>query len=74
LISTPSPAPAHSRPRWVSLETQAPAAGAKGEDGTALADLSTMFTVFAEMGLKLEPRKAPMETYIIEEVEHPIVN
>jgi uncharacterized protein (TIGR03435 family) len=59
---------------WVSLESNAPAAGAKGEDGTELADLSTVFTVFTEMGLKLEPRKAPIEMYTIEKVERPAAN
>ena len=59
---------------WIALDSKPPAPGEKGEDGSEIADLSTIFTVFTDMGLKLEPRKAPIETYTIEKVERPTAN
>lgn len=59
---------------WVSLDSKPPAPGQKAEDGTELADLSTVFTVFTEMGLKLENRKAVIETYSIEKASPPTAN
>ena len=59
---------------WVSDESKPPSPGEKAEDGSELADLSTVFTVFSEMGLKLERRKAPLEMYTIERVSKPAEN
>ncbi|MDE3196111.1 MAG: TIGR03435 family protein [Acidobacteriota bacterium] len=46
-----------------------PAPGAKAEDGSAVADLPTLFEVFERMGLKLESGKAPVEVYVIEHID-----
>jgi uncharacterized protein (TIGR03435 family) len=51
-----------------------PAVGAKAEDGSALADLPTLFGIFEQMGLKLEARKAPVEIFHIESIEKPSEN
>ena len=51
-----------------------PPAGAKGEDGSNLADLPTLFNVFTTMGLKLEAQKAPVEVFEITHVERPVEN
>jgi uncharacterized protein (TIGR03435 family) len=60
---------------WVSMRVgPAPAAGAKGEDGSEVADLPTLFTVFTTMGLKLESQKAAVETFEILHVEKPSLN
>jgi len=59
---------------WVALDSKPPAPGEKGEDGSELADLSTVFTVFSNMGLRLEKRKATLETYTIESAARPVEN
>ena len=51
-----------------------PAPGAKSENGSDLADLPTLFSVFEQLGLKLEPQKAPVETFVIDHVEKPDAN
>ncbi len=51
-----------------------PAAGLKAEDGTDYADLPTLFAIFEQMGLKLEPQKAPIDVFHIERVEKPAEN
>lgn len=60
---------------WLPLRPgPPPAPGAKGEDGSELADLPTLFTVFEQLGLKLESQKAPVEAFVIEHVERPSEN
>ena len=60
---------------WVSAQPGAPPpAGAKAEDGTDLADVPTLFTVFERLGLKLESQKSPVEIFVIEHVEKPSEN
>jgi len=51
-----------------------PPAGAKGEDGSNIADLPSLFDVFANLGLKLEAQKAPVEIFEIMHVERPVEN
>jgi uncharacterized protein (TIGR03435 family) len=51
-----------------------PPAGAKGEDGSNLSDLPTLFDVFASLGLRLEAQKAPVEIFEITHVERPVQN
>ncbi len=52
----------------------APAAGVKAEDGGDLVDLPTLFEVFEKLGLKLEARKAPVDTFHIDQIEKPSQN
>jgi uncharacterized protein (TIGR03435 family) len=51
-----------------------PPPGAKGEDGTDLADIPDLFTVFDRIGLKLQPQKGTAEIFVIEHVERPSDN
>jgi uncharacterized protein (TIGR03435 family) len=51
-----------------------PLPGAKGEDGTELGDQPTLFGIFEQLGLKLEPQRAPVDIFIIEHVERPTEN
>jgi uncharacterized protein (TIGR03435 family) len=51
-----------------------PAEGAKGEDGSLLADMPTLPGIFERLGLKLEPDKAPVEMFTIERIEKPDAN
>jgi len=51
-----------------------PASGAKAEDGSDMADLPTLFGIFEQLGLKLEPRKAPVDIYHIESIAMPSQN
>jgi uncharacterized protein (TIGR03435 family) len=60
---------------WLPMEaTQPPAPGAKAEDGTDLADLPTIFQVFDQLGLKMEPRKDKADVYIVDHIERPTEN
>jgi uncharacterized protein (TIGR03435 family) len=60
---------------WRSMRLgPAPPAGAKAEDGSELADLPTLFGVFEELGLKLDPQRAPVETFVIDHIEKPDAN
>ena len=60
---------------WVSMRLgPVPPAGAKAEDGSDVADLPTLFTVFANMGLKLEAQKGPAEIFEITHIEKPAEN
>jgi uncharacterized protein (TIGR03435 family) len=60
---------------WVSMRLgPVPPAGAKAEDGSDVADLPTLFTVFSNMGLKLEAQKGPAEIFEITHIEKPAEN
>ena len=60
---------------WAAIRPgPAPPEGAKAEDGSDLASLPSIFTVFAEMGLKLEAQRAPVEMFVIEHAEKPTEN
>jgi len=60
---------------WISiLPGPAPQPGAKGEDGSDVADLPTLFDVFAKLGLKLDAQKAPVEIVEITHIEKPVLN
>ncbi len=52
----------------------APADGAKGEDGSDAADIPTLFTVFRDLGLKLESQKGRVEVFRIERLGRPSEN
>jgi uncharacterized protein (TIGR03435 family) len=52
----------------------APAPGAKAEDGSDAADLPTLFTVFQDLGLKLEPHKGRVDIFRIERLQPPTEN
>jgi len=51
-----------------------PAAGAKAEDGTDMADVPTLFQVFDGLGLKMVSQKEKVEIYVIDHVERPSEN
>ena len=51
-----------------------PPAGAKAEDGSDMADVPTLFTLFERLGLKLESQRAPVEIFVIDRVEKPSDN
>jgi uncharacterized protein (TIGR03435 family) len=51
-----------------------PLPGAKGEDGTELADQPTIFGIFEQLGLKLEPQKGAVDIFVIDHVEKPSAN
>jgi uncharacterized protein (TIGR03435 family) len=60
---------------WLPMQPgPPPSEGAKGEDGSQLADLPTLFGVFDELGLKLNPQQAPLDVYNIEHIEKPDAN
>ena len=60
---------------WLPMQTGPPAApGAKGEDGTYLADLPTIFEVLERLGLKMEPEKDNVDVYVIDHLEKPSEN
>jgi uncharacterized protein (TIGR03435 family) len=55
---------------WLSMRPgPAPPSGAKGEDGSDLADLPTLFDVFTRLGLKLDAQKARVEVVEITGIE-----
>ena len=63
---------------WVPLRPRPardPGSPPSAED-LAMADPTrpTLFTIFDRMGLKMEPKKAPAETYTVEHVERPSGN
>lgn len=51
-----------------------PPPGTVAEDGQDAASLPTVFSLFSEMGLKLEAQRAPLEMYTVENVERPSQN
>jgi uncharacterized protein (TIGR03435 family) len=60
---------------WLPMQPgPPPPAGAKAEDGSDLADVPTLFTLFERLGLKLESQRAPVDVFVIEQVEKPSVN
>jgi len=60
---------------WLPMQPgPPPAAGAKAEDGSDLADLPTIFGLFERLGLKLEAQKIAVEIFVIEHVEKPSGN
>jgi len=59
---------------WVPLGGKAALPGMKAEDGSDLASLPSLFTIFGEFGLRLEPQKGPVEIFVIEHVERPGAN
>jgi uncharacterized protein (TIGR03435 family) len=58
---------------WVPLRKPAPP-GSKAEDGSDLDTMPSLFEILAGLGLKLDPQKAPVETFIIDHVEKPTGN
>ena len=60
---------------WTRLDAgPPPAPGAKSEDGTALADLPSLFQIFEAMGLKLEARTGKADVLVIDHIEMPAEN
>jgi uncharacterized protein (TIGR03435 family) len=60
---------------WADLRPgPAPAPGALSEDGQEAGSLPTVFTLFAEMGLKLEAQRAAVEMFTVESVQRPSEN
>jgi uncharacterized protein (TIGR03435 family) len=45
-----------------------PPPGTKGEDGSDVADLPTLFGIFEQLGLKLQPQNAPVDIVHIESI------
>lgn len=54
---------------WTPLSGKPAPPGAKAEDGSELSTVPTAFEVFAALGLRLEERRAIVETIVIEHVE-----
>jgi uncharacterized protein (TIGR03435 family) len=48
--------------------------GAKAEDGSDMANVPTLFTLFERIGLKLESQHVPVEILVIDRVEKPSDN
>jgi uncharacterized protein (TIGR03435 family) len=60
---------------WLPMQTgPPPAPDAKGEDGRLLIDQPTVFQIFESLGLRLEPQKGPVETFVIDHAERPDAN
>ena len=60
---------------WRSMDAgPAPAPGAKGEDGSELSDMPTLFQIFEQLGLKMESQKGQADVYIVDHVENPSAN
>ena len=59
---------------WLPLRLKTAAPGAKAENGADLESLPSLFTVFAGLGLRLEPQKAAVEIMVIDHAEKPSAN
>jgi uncharacterized protein (TIGR03435 family) len=60
---------------WLDLQPgQTPPPGAKGEDGTELAQMPTLFNVFETLGLKLEAKQGKADIFVIDDVQKPTAN
>jgi uncharacterized protein (TIGR03435 family) len=60
---------------WQPMQVgPSPPAGTKAEDGRDFADVPTLFTVFEQLGLKMESQKGPVDVYVIEHIEKPTEN
>ena len=59
---------------WIPLRLKNSDPSAKAENGADLDTLPSLFSVFADLGLKLEPDKAPVEILVIERVQKPSAN
>jgi uncharacterized protein (TIGR03435 family) len=59
---------------WVPLRQKTAEPGAKAEDGSDLASLPSLFTVFERLRLKLEPQRGLVEILVIDRVERPSEN
>jgi uncharacterized protein (TIGR03435 family) len=67
--------PFAARPQQTEDVPRSPAVEAKEGRQPDLDSLPTLFTALEQqLGLKLEPRKGPVETYVIEHVERPSEN
>ena len=58
---------------WTSMQLRDGIAGV-GEDGIPDTDRPTLFAVMAQLGLKLEAQKAPVDFFVVEHVEKPVGN
>ena len=74
-LSMPASAPARltppllrETPGWAPMNPPEGRDG-KEEGGVAWTDRPTLFTIFTNMGLKLEAQKLPVEFFIIEHAE-----
>ncbi|HUA86805.1 MAG TPA: TIGR03435 family protein [Bryobacteraceae bacterium] len=63
-------------PGWAPMRQQPPRVGepSGGDEGLLDPTRPTLFSVFEHIGLKIEVRKAPVETFTIEHVEMPSEN
>jgi uncharacterized protein (TIGR03435 family) len=61
-------------PGWAPVDAVRGDGSKAGEDGVPWSERPTLFTIFEQMGLKLESQKAPIEFFIIESVERPAAN
>jgi uncharacterized protein (TIGR03435 family) len=60
---------------WANMSPgPAPAPGTLAEDGQDAASLPTIFTIFTDLGLRLDAQRAPVEMFVIESVERPSEN
>jgi uncharacterized protein (TIGR03435 family) len=60
-------------PGWLPMIASADAASV-GAGSSALADRPTVFEMFGQLGLRMEPRKDVAEVYVIDRIEKPSEN